>query len=286
MALKHSKFKNPGLLFELLVRQITADTLENKDSKAIDILKKYFSKTELAKEYNIYKVLSENKNISDSKASMLMESSTQAYSKLNQSQLRKEKYAIIADIKEAYNLDDFFKAKLDNYKTLASIYLLLESNSSQESINPETVTEYKMTILEGMTKTNASKEVKSEVLEEYNENDKETRLLVYKILVGKFNDKYKDALNERQKNLLKEYITEVSMTPNLREYVNEQLMVVRQELKTSLPTIQDKTIQIKVKQVAEIIKEIPKTKSVTDDDVSNLFNYYQLVDEINQVTKK
>jgi len=285
MALKHSKFKNSGLLFELLVRQITADTLENKDSKAIDILKKYFSKTELAKEYNIYKVLSENKNVSENKASLLLESSIQAYSKLNQSQLRKEKYSIIASIKEAYDIDDFFKAKLDNYKTLASIYLLLESGSSKETINPEALTEYKMTIVEGMTKSNA-KETKSEMLLEFNENDKETRLLVYKILVGKFNDKYKDALNERQKNLLKEYITEVSMTPNLRDYVNEQLMVVRQELKASLPNIQDKTIQIKVKQVTEIIKEVPKTKSVTDDDVSNLFNYYQLVDEINQVTKK
>jgi len=285
MALKHSKFKNSGLLFELLVRQITADTLENKDSKAIDILKKYFSKTELAKEYNIYKVLSENKNVSENKASLLLESSIQAYSKLNQSQLRKEKYSIIASIKEAYDIDDFFKAKLDNYKTLASIYLLLESGSSKETINPEALTEYKMTIVEGMTKSNA-KETKSEMLLEFNENDKETRLLVYKILVGKFNDKYKDALNERQKNLLKEYITEVSMTPNLRDYVNEQLMVVRQELKASLPNIQDKTIQIKVKQVTEIIKEVPKTKIVTDDDVSNLFNYYQLVDEINQVTKK
>jgi len=162
---------------------------------------------------------------------------------------------------------------------------LLESGSSKETINPEALTEYKMTIVEGMTKSNA-KETKSEMLLEFNENDKETRLLVYKILVGKFNDKYKDALNERQKNLLKEYITEVSMTPNLRDYVNEQLMVVRQELKASLPNIQDKTIQIKVKQVTEIIKEVPKTKIVTDDDVSNLFNYYQLVDEINQVTKK
>lgn len=285
MTLKHSKFKNTGLLFELLVRQIAADTLENKDSKAVSILRKHFSKTELAKEYNIYKALSSNKNISEGRANLLINSSVESQQKLSQSNLRKEKYALISAIKENYNIDEFFKAKIENYKLFASIYLLFESNCSDVSINPEIVTDYKINILENLTKP-VSSEKKSEILQEFNDTDKETRLLIYKIMIGKFNDKYKDALNDRQKKLLKEYINEVSMTPKLREYVNEQLMEVRGELKTLLPTIQDKTIQIKVKQVAEIIKEIPKNKSVSDDDVSNLFNYYQLVDEINEVVKK
>ncbi len=285
MTIKHSKFKNTGLLFELLIRQIAADTLENKDSKAVGIIKKYFSKTELAKEYNIYKSLCTNKNISEGRASLLIDSSIESQNKLHKEQLRKEKYSLISAIKEHYNIDDFFKAKIDNYKLFASIYLLFESYNTKESINPVFVTDYKVSIMENLTKAN-SQEKKTEVMEEFNTNDKETRLLIYKILVGKFNDKYKNTLNERQKSLLKEYITEVSMTPKLREYVNEELMIVRGELKSLLPKITDKTVQIKVKQVAEIIKEVPKTKSVTDDDVSNLFNYYQLVDEINEVLNK
>ena len=42
MSVKHSKYKNTGILFELLVRQITADTLDGKDSPARKILKNYF----------------------------------------------------------------------------------------------------------------------------------------------------------------------------------------------------------------------------------------------------
>ena len=41
MKIKHSKYKNTGILFELLVRQITADTLKGGDSPAIDILKEH-----------------------------------------------------------------------------------------------------------------------------------------------------------------------------------------------------------------------------------------------------
>ena len=63
MKLKHNKLRNTGLLFELLVRQITTDTLNNKESKAVDILKKNFNNTLIAKEYRIYKALLSSKNL-------------------------------------------------------------------------------------------------------------------------------------------------------------------------------------------------------------------------------
>jgi hypothetical protein len=60
--LKHSKFKNTGVLFELLVRQVASDTLNNNDSKAIPLIKKYFAKSnELAKELNLYQTLVKEK---------------------------------------------------------------------------------------------------------------------------------------------------------------------------------------------------------------------------------
>ena len=286
MGLKHSKFKNTGLLFELLVRQIASDTLENKDSPALGIIKKYFSKSELAKEYKIYKILSSYKGLNESKATILLESAVQSQKKLSHSNLRKEKYSLISAIKENYNVDEFFKAKIDNYKLYASIYLLFESASSKDVIAPEIITDVKYSIVENLTKTNTEEKIKSEILEEYSKTDHNTRTLIYKLLVKKFNDKYNNELNDRQKNLLREYVNEVTMTPKLKEYVNEQSMIVRNELKDLLPEIKDKTTQIKVKQVAEIIKPISKKRSVNDDDILNLFNYYQLVDEINLIVKK
>ena len=68
MKIKHSKYKNAGLLFELLVRQITADTLSGKSSPSLDILKKSFANTELGKEYKLYETLFKNKNISEGRA--------------------------------------------------------------------------------------------------------------------------------------------------------------------------------------------------------------------------
>ena len=127
MKIKHNKIKNTGLLFELLVRQIASDVLDNIDSKAVSIIQKYFGNTELSKEFLIYKTLSSTKDLTESKADILISTSLDSFKKLNQGKLRKEKYNLISDIQENFNLDDFFKAKIDNYKALASIYILLES---------------------------------------------------------------------------------------------------------------------------------------------------------------
>lgn len=280
MKLKHSKIKNTGILFELLVRQIATDTLDNINSKAIDIIKKYFNNTEIAKEYQLYKAVSSTRNLSESKGNMLINSIVDAQKKLNQSKLNKEKYSLISAIKEGYDLDDFFKAKIDNYKLFASTYLLFESNNNQNIINPVSVTDFKVTLLEHITSSNIDKE-KDQIMEEFSNTDKETRLLIYKILVNKFNDKYKGDLNLRQKNLLKEYVNNVTTTTRLKDYINTELSSVKIELNNLVNEINDPVRKIKVKQVSEIIKEISKNKNVTDDDVINLFNYYQLVDELN-----
>ena len=53
--IKHSKVKNTGLIFELLVKQIAADTLSKKDSNAVEILKNYFTgKSALVREFKLY----------------------------------------------------------------------------------------------------------------------------------------------------------------------------------------------------------------------------------------
>ena len=58
MKVKHSKYKNTGILFELLTRQLTSDTITGNQSKSLSFLKKHFSsKTELLKEYKIYHTL-------------------------------------------------------------------------------------------------------------------------------------------------------------------------------------------------------------------------------------
>ena len=284
MKIKHNKIKNTGLLFELLVRQIASDVLDNIDSKAVSIIQKYFGNTELSKEFLIYKTLSSTKDLTESKADILISTSLDSFKKLNQGKLRKEKYNLISDIQENFNLDDFFKAKIDNYKALASIYILLESEKSKSHVNPESIVKMKFTILENLTKKKEALPEKDAFLEEFKNSDKDIRTIAFKLAVDKFNEKYQSNINPRQKELIREYINNVTTTTRLKDYVNTNLNLVKKELNSLVEKIDDKTTQIKVRQITEIISDIPKTRNVTDEDILNLFNYYQLVEEITKIT--
>ena len=126
MIIKHSKYKNTGILFELLVRQITADTLSGSESPSINILKKYFTKTELGKEYKIYESFFKHTNTSEAKADMVISTLIESSKQLNRSVLKRQKYNLIKEIKENYDLEEFFKIKLPNYRAQAALYSLIE----------------------------------------------------------------------------------------------------------------------------------------------------------------
>lgn len=280
MKLKHNKLRNPAILFELLVRQITTDTLNNRESKSVNILKRHYNNTQIAKEFKIYKTLYEAKNLSEAKASILINSAIQAHSKLNKTTLRKAKYDLIADIKENYNLEEFFKSKVNNYKTLASIYMLFETVNS-DIADPEVESKYRFTIMESICE-NPNKNPKDTLLEEYNSYDKGTRSLVYKLLIQKFNEKYSD-LDDNQKSLLKEYITNISTSDSLREYVNSEITKVKKGIKTQAASLKDEARKVKLNEVCNFIEEIPENKQVCEKDIHNLLYYYELLKEFKQV---
>jgi len=278
--LKNSKYKNTGILFELLVRQIASDILSNKDPQAATLVKKYFSKTELAKEHKLYQTLININSLSETKAESLVETVLRLSEKLNKTALRKEKYNLIKEIKDNYDLEDFFKAKIQNYKVNASIYNLLEAHNSTEFTDPKIVIDNKVTLLEFLTKKAVDKTaVKDQVLEEYAKQDKGTRILIYKMIVEKFNTKYSNLLPE-QKSLLKEFINNVSNTITLKEYINNQIQNIKLELDVLTKKVTDKKIEIKLVEVNSILNMIPKSENVSDDDVLNLMNYYELLHEL------
>lgn len=281
MKLKHNKLRNTSILFELLVRQITTDTLSNKDSKAVDILKKHYNKTNIAKEYKIYKTLAEAKNLSEAKANALINIAIDAYNSLNKSALKKEKYSLIADIKENYNIDEFFKAKVENYKTLASIYMLFEMKDSS-IVDVDKEAQYRFTIMESISNVESKKE-KDPILEQYQSYDKGTKALIYKLLIQKFNDKY-SYLGEDQKNLLKEYITNISTSEKLREYVNEEFSKVKKSLKKITTNLKDEVRKVKLMEVSNFIEQVPENKQVCEKDIHNLLSYYALINEFNSVS--
>ena len=278
MKVKHSKYKNTGILFELLTRQITSDTISGGSNKALSILKKYFnSKSELLKEYKIYNALSTKSYQDENKATILVNTLIEAHNKLNRSQLRREKYNLIKELKSTYDLNDFFKAKITNYKTMASIYNLTENKDA----TPLSIVDSKVQLIEHITKP-IKKVKKNVVMETYNHEDKNTRLLTQKILLEKFNDKYK-GLGENQKILLQEYVNSVSNSPSLKTYINSEIKEVKKQLTQYANTVTDQVVKIKINEAQNLIKPLCKKSSVHDDNVSNLLNYYELVNELKSI---
>ena len=280
MKVKHSKYKNTGILFELLTRQLTSDTIAGNRPKSLSILKKYFNKkSELLKEYKIYHALSNKKFDSEGKASILIEELIKAYNKLNKSNLRREKYNLIKEIKNNYNVNDFFNSKINNYKIMASVFNLLENKEA----STDSILKSKITLLENITgKKTKTKHKESNIIESIKKTDKNTRLLTYKVLLEKFNEKYSDLANN-QKLLLKEYVNNVSNSPSLKLYINEEIKKVKKSLTDYSKKVKDKVVVIKINETRDLIKPLCKKSSVHDDNVTNLLNYYELVNELKSI---
>ena len=278
--IKHSKYKNTGILFELLVRQATSDLMSNVDSKAVKIFKKYFTGTELGKEYNLYNTVLNAPKLNEAKAEMMINTIVEQAKKLNREKLDREKYNLIKEIKKHYNLDDFFKAKIDTYKVYASVYTLIENQLTKEFSDTKQLVTNKLTLLEHITKESLTeRKVASKVVEEFMREDKEIRILAYKILVEKFNDKY-SALSTEQRDLLKEYINNVSDTLKLRTYLNTKLLEVKTELTVLKESAKDKVLQIKLNEVLNFIKPMGQNDAIKDEVLIGLMQYYQLIGEL------
>ena len=284
MKIKHSKFKNTGLIFELLVKQIAADTISKNESAAVGILKKYFGgNTALGKELKLYDYILKNNSLSEAKAETVISTITEISRKFNQKALKEAKYKLISELKENYDIEEFFAIQVRDYKPLAALYCLLEAQNNTTLVNPEFLVNNKLTVLEHLTSSEIDKEaVKDTLIEEYSKYDKDLRLLTYKILLEKFNSNYKSLLPE-QKNILKEFITSVNSTARLRNLVNEEVEKIRKEVEELAVKIKDEVVKIKLQEVLKGIIPLKKTAKITDNHLINLMQYYDLVNEMRKL---
>ena len=263
------------MLFELLTRQITSEIISGKESPSTQILKKFFNKnTELFKEYGLYKTLSEEKLNSEVKSNMLIEAVLKARKKINKVKLKEEKYELIKTITENFDIDVFFQTKVQNYKLLASVYKIFEYT---ELDNPNEITRSRFTIIENMVG-----EQKRQVIEESNNlsnEPKEIRLLSYKILVEKFNQKYGD-LSSEQKAVLREYISNVSNTNNLKSFIQTEAKKIKTVLVEKTKRVKDKTTKIKLAEVVGLLDQYDTIKNVDENHISALMRYYDLINDL------
>lgn len=278
--IKHNKYKNTGILFELLVRKITSDTMSNHDSKAVTLIKKFFVNTELAKENKIYQTISKSHNISEVKAETIISSLLEINKTLDKEKLAKEKYNLIKEIKNNFDIDDFFKAKISNYKLLSSTYTLLEANASPVK-NLEIIINSKLNIIESVTLPTPLAE-SSSMVNEFEGLDKGTRALVYKLMLEKFNTKF-NGLSASQKQVLKEYIINITDTTKLKSFVDGKFTELKESLEKILPNIDDATTKIKVNEAINLITPVLESKKLKDEHIVSLLQYQELHSELNKI---
>ena len=287
--IKHSKFKNTGFLFELLVRQITSEVMSSSKSVAEKLLKEHFnSKQELSKELKLYQYLINEKYNSESKAEQFINTILEARKKIDEKKLTKEKYNLIKEIKETYNLDEFIKSPISNYKTLASIYKIFENVIGDTEYDPTDIVSSRFTIAENIINSsiqNKDVKLKDAVLEEYRKQDDDLRAVSYKLLVESFNNKYSNLTND-QKGLLREYINNINNTGKLNEYVSNEVTKLVDGLKEVGSKISDKVTKIKLAETIANIRKIKSVKKIKEQHLSAMMMTYELLKELKDSIKK
>tara|TARA_R110001583_G_scaffold164559_1_gene317063 strand:+ start:161 stop:1036 length:876 start_codon:yes stop_codon:yes gene_type:complete len=282
---KHNKIRNTGLLYEFLLRQITLDVLKgDKSSGAVQMIKKRFNEnTELGKELALYNILSTKKFKSDKRAEYFISEVVSNRHNLNNSLLKRERYNLIKELKETYDLQKFMSSKVKNYKLYASAYKLFEYTI----ISPEQKTESFFNLVEHVTTNNDSIKLSENVGTKL-PNDEDLRILAYQTLLEKFNQKY-SKLNLAQKNLLREYINNISGTSSLKEYVEKEIPKIKKELVTHSKNLSDKVVKIKLKEAVKSIDnfcKLTESKNVKDNTVVQLMRYMELLKELKKSGNK
>tara|TARA_R110001583_G_scaffold8435_21_gene40331 strand:+ start:1814 stop:2662 length:849 start_codon:yes stop_codon:yes gene_type:complete len=276
-SLKHSKVKNTAILFELLVRQIAADTMENRNSPAIVLLKKHFREgTELYKELSLYRTLAEERFVAENQATRFLSAAVQSRKQLNETTLRRSKYNLIRDIKNKLVFENFINARISNYKLNASIYKLFEYNVTD---SPAEITRCQLVITEHIITEKAVVNNPTPALEL---EDPVVRKLASKIVIDRFNEKY-SGLNADQKELLKEYVNSVNNSPALLDKVKNQIPVIVENLNTLNSTIPSKVVKIKLQEVTNMVSGMNNIKTIQDKHILTMLRYYELIDQLKGV---
>jgi hypothetical protein len=282
--IKHSKFKNTGFLFELLTRQITLEILNGSEEKAKEIIKEFYGRgTQLSKELRLFSLIINEKYNSEAKAEKFIDVVLEAHTKLDYNKLQREKYNLIKSIKENFEINNFLSSPVTNYKILASIHKLFEGKKN-DVLDIKDIFDSKLTLVEHIS-TNSESTLKAKedkLVEEYRKQEKDLRLLTYKILVETFNKKY-TTLDKSQKGLLREYINNVTNTSKFNEYFESQLIETITSLHSMYKGMKDKITKIKLRETINVLKKQKIGKKITDSQVSALMMSYELIKEIKNV---
>jgi len=277
---KHNKKRNVGILYELLVRNMTR-SLMTEDLKKVNELKilieRHFKKnTELYKEYKIFSALSidlnENKNKNIAKS--LIKESKRLSLDINTRKLEKEKSSLIKSINYTFGKKFYFE-HIPNYVNLATIQIALnEWKKKSYDIQKTVLLEEKIVNNLMNTKENNYEDLKSDI------DKSKSDQIVMNIMTKKINEKYKN-MSESQKNLIKSYAFYYENDhKKLQNHLSEQKALSIQLLEKFKKENHNEFLKNKVNQVLKNINVINENK-IDDSTIIKFLTISQLITELN-----
>lgn len=278
--LKHSKYRNTGLLFELLIKQISKEVLNNLSPKGISIVKKHFVEgSNLLEELKLYNIILNSKNLSDNDSNLLLNTLRESLSNIDKSKLDHERYLLVKSIKNKYNIEELLKLPIDKYKQVASIFKFFEYKIED---NPLEYLDNKRFICENL-KSERDENSPLEFLRKLKKEDDQVKVLTVKLIADKFNKKYSNKLDENQKELIRKFVYE-DLTLSFKSYLISEALKVKKELIDSIGKVrEDQATYIKVKEVINLLENFKIVKNINENHVLTILRYYELLKEIKAV---
>ena len=127
----HNKKRNVGLLYEFLIQTITEALIDNNKKRsgvALKLIKKHFKPgTELHKEFRLVNALVKSTISSEHVAASIMNEAKVAARSHDIEKLDREKSLLIKSINHQLQDDQFYDRTIKEYKTYATVQMLLNS---------------------------------------------------------------------------------------------------------------------------------------------------------------
>lgn len=282
--MSNNKLRNTGILYEAILCQLVAETHTGVDHGAAKLIRKYFNPTtELSKELKLYTAIAESRSVSEAQAIQLVDVILRQRKKIKERSLLKEKYNLINDIKESYNLKEFLSTKISNYRLYGSVYKLfmLESDSSDEyAFNDIVALRYQL--IEHMTSSPPEKKTDN-VLDKVLKEDVYVRDLTYKFVIDKFNKKY-EGLLESQKAILKEYMFTFNNPLVFGKFFVNAVKDLRTQLETRRNIVTDDALKVKLGEVINKLVVLEGIKRAKSTDVVGLMIAHELLQQLDTLS--
>jgi len=278
--MSHNKKRNAGIIYELLVRAVSAYLVENDKAKAqvaLNILSTHFNKkSELYKEFRVFHALTKSTVQDSSIAAAILSESKQSSRRIDSHKLDKEKSSLIKEVNYTLKDPDFYYRNVPEYREFATVQSLINAwrEGDRSNLTEMVILESKM--VEFLTGS------KPQIQEEVEVNP-DVDALVVKIMNEKFNNKYASKLTKEQKDLIQDYV--FSLQSNTHEFISERarsIQISAVERLRELKKAEKNTIILeKIDNVMNQVNNIDFT-TLNDEKIARLMTLNQLISEIKE----